>query len=78
MQDQFPNWKVDGALGPFRVAPNMMVVVPTKNDVELSFGWSLLDVVAYVLSLIGVAIVVRWVLRVVAGRRTARNPATDN
>jgi len=74
----FPNWKVDGALGPFRVAPNMMVVVPTQNDVELSFGWSLLDVVAYVLSLIGVAIVVRWILRVVAGRRTARNPATDN
>ena len=73
----FPNWKADGALGPYRVAPNMMVVVPTRTDVELSFGWSLLDVVAYVLSLIGVVIVARWGLRVVSGRRTTGRVA-DN
>ena len=29
----FPNWVVDGAEGPYRVAPNMMVVVPTENEV---------------------------------------------
>ncbi|MFM7493418.1 MAG: hypothetical protein ACKO2A_05860, partial [Acidimicrobiaceae bacterium] len=29
----FPNWKVENAEGPFRVAPNMMVVIPTSNDV---------------------------------------------
>ncbi len=27
----FPNWAVDGAEGPYRVAPNMMVVVPTEQ-----------------------------------------------
>ena len=27
----FPNWKVDGAQGPFRVTPNLMVVVPTST-----------------------------------------------
>ncbi len=31
----FPNWKVEGAEGPYRVAPNQMIVVPTENDVEL-------------------------------------------
>ncbi|MGA1454379.1 MAG: hypothetical protein ACO33H_04780, partial [Ilumatobacteraceae bacterium] len=40
----FPNWNVSGATGPYRVAPNMMVVVPTSNDVRLSFGWSFLDI----------------------------------
>ena len=32
----FPNWKVDGAKGPYRVAPNYMVVVPTSNRVTLT------------------------------------------
>ena len=56
----FPNWSVSGAKGPYRVAPNMMVVVPTENEVKLSFGWSLLDVVAYVLTAVGIYVLVRW------------------
>ena len=56
----FPNWKASGAKGPYRVAPNMMVVVPTSNDVELSFGWSLLDLVAYLLTIAGIVVLVRW------------------
>jgi hypothetical protein len=63
----FPNWSVSGAKGPYRVAPNMMVVVPTENDVKLSFGWSLLDVVAYLLTALGIVVLVRW--------RRARRPA---
>ena len=56
----FPNWNVSGAKGPYRVAPNMMVVIPTQTDVKLSFGWSLLDVFAYVLSILGIVVLVRW------------------
>ena len=56
----FPNWGVSGAEGPFRVAPNMMVVVPTSNEVTLDFGWSYLDVLAYVITLVGIVVVVRW------------------
>ena len=56
----FPNWSVSGAKGPYRVAPNMMVVIPTQTDVKLSFGWSLLDVFAYVLSILGIVVLVRW------------------
>ena len=65
----FPNWSVSGAKGPYRIAPNMMVVVPTDNEVKLSFGWSFLDVLAYVLSIGGIAVLVRW-------RRTSRRTTT--
>jgi 6-pyruvoyl-tetrahydropterin synthase related domain len=34
----FPNWKVSGAEGPWRVTPNLMVVVPTSHLVTLSYG----------------------------------------
>ena len=33
----FPNWKVSGAEGPYRIAPNLMVVVPTSTDVHLTY-----------------------------------------
>ncbi|MFZ9816362.1 MAG: hypothetical protein ACO3EH_03135 [Ilumatobacteraceae bacterium] len=56
----FPNWGVSGAKGPYRVAPNMMVVVPTNSEVKLSFGWSFLDVLAYLLTIAGVVVLVRW------------------
>ena len=34
----FPNWHATGAQGPWRVAPNLMVVVPTSHDVTLAYG----------------------------------------
>jgi hypothetical protein len=54
----FPNWKVDGAKGPYRVAPNMMVVIPTSTNVSMHFGWSMRDYVAYLLSFAGIAWIV--------------------
>ncbi len=33
----FPRWHVTGALGPYRVSPNLMVVIPTSKDVTLSY-----------------------------------------
>ncbi len=65
----FPNWGVSGADGPYRVAPNMMVVVPTDNEVKLSFGWSFLDVLAYLVSIGGIVVLVRW-------RRASRQATT--
>jgi hypothetical protein len=55
----FPNWKVDGATGPFRVAPNMMVVIPTSNTVKLQYGSSSRDYMAYLLTFIGIGVLVR-------------------
>jgi hypothetical protein len=54
----FPNWKVDGAKGPYRVAPNMMVVIPTSTEVSMGFGWSKRDTLAYLLTLCGIAWIV--------------------
>jgi hypothetical protein len=34
----FPRWQVSGALGPYRVSPNVMVVIPTSHHVVLTYG----------------------------------------
>ena len=33
----FPNWTADGAEGPYRATPSLMVVVPTSNEVVIEF-----------------------------------------
>lgn len=54
----FPNWNVSGADGPYRVAPNMMVVIPTSNSVSMSFESSLVDHFAYLLTLVGIVVTI--------------------
>ena len=54
----FPNWKVDGAQGPFRVAPNLMVVIPTSPHVHLQYGNTSVEYIAYLLTLIGIALAI--------------------
>jgi hypothetical protein len=49
----FPNWRVDGAEGPYRVSPNQMVVIPTENEVTLSYGTSWIDVLGWLMSIAG-------------------------
>ena len=56
----FPNWQVDGAEGPYRVAPNLMVVIPTDTEVHLTYGRSGLDIIAYVLTGLGIAMLFVW------------------
>jgi hypothetical protein len=62
-ESYFPNWKVSGAQGPYRVAPNFMVVVPTRNDVKLTYGltkyeWS--GRVGTLLGIVAVGLLVAW------------------
>ena len=59
----FPNWKVDGALGPYRVSPNFMVVVPTSTHVRLHYDASNLDKVAYLVTALGVLLMFFWRFR---------------
>jgi hypothetical protein len=54
----FPNWKVEGADDVYRVAPNSMVVVPTANDVRLSYGRTSLDWLTMLATLIGIGLCV--------------------
>ncbi|HEX9548700.1 MAG TPA: hypothetical protein VF942_15265, partial [Acidimicrobiales bacterium] len=58
----FPNWKASGAHGPWRVTPNLMVVIPTSHHVRLRYGYTPVDVLGYLLSLFGIAGVV-WMAR---------------
>ncbi len=49
----FPNWTVDGAEGPWRATPNLMVVVPNSEEVRLSYGRTPVDVMSMFLTLVG-------------------------
>ena len=65
----FPNWVATGAKGPWRVAPNLMVVVPTSHDVSLTYGASASDNAG---ALISLAALVAAMALAVAGRRARR------
>ena len=56
----FPNWEVDGADGPYRVAPNLMVVVPTDTHVRLHYEASSSDKFYYALTFIGFGWLIFW------------------
>ena len=68
----FPNWRVSGAEGPYRVAPNQMVVVPTGTEVSLTYGREPIEWVAYAMTLAGIAFAV-----VLARRPPVRIAARD-
>ena len=51
----FPNWQAHGAKGPFRVSPNLMVVVPTQRDVSLTYGLTGVDWLGRFVTLLGIA-----------------------
>ena len=68
----FPNWQASGAEGPWRVTPNLMVVVPTSHDVTLTYGRSASDDLGLFATLVGLVALValfvvpavrRWRLR---------------
>lgn len=54
----FPNWTVSGADGPFRVAPNLMVVVPTETSVNLSYTRSAVQWIGLLATLLGLVLAV--------------------
>jgi len=54
----FPDWKVTGATGPYRVTPNLMVVVPTAHTVTLTYGTATVGKIGDVATVIGVAVLV--------------------
>ena len=56
----FPNWSASGADGPWRIGPNMMVVVPRDTSVQLSYDRSATDYLTMLMTLIGVGLCVLW------------------
>jgi len=70
----FPNWKASGAEGPYRVAPNFMVVIPTDTHVELTYGRTSVEWLSYALTILGV---VGLVLLVRAGVYRFHSPKRE-
>ncbi|MDQ6615812.1 MAG: hypothetical protein M3083_14005 [Actinomycetota bacterium] len=58
----FPSWQASGAKGPYRVAPNLMVVIPTSHHVKLHYGYTPVDWFGYLFGLMGLAALV-WLAR---------------
>jgi hypothetical protein len=69
----FPRWHATGATGPYRVSPNLMVVVPTSNDVSLVYGstpyLTIGNLISDAVTLAGFVYLVFFIRR----RRLARN-----
>ncbi len=59
----FPNWTASGADGPYRVTPNLMVVVPTSTHVELSYATTPVDLLGWTATVVGAGALVPMVLR---------------
>ncbi len=65
----FPDWETADGQGPYRVAPNLMVVVPSQRHVVLTYGRSKIEVGAWVLTFIGLGLLL-WIVR-------SKDPAED-
>jgi hypothetical protein len=63
----FPNWHVQGARGPWRATPNLMVVLPTRRHVVLTYASTPVTQAGDAATLAGLAallvVVVGWLAR---------------
>jgi hypothetical protein len=73
----FPNWRAGGADGPYRVAPNFMVVIPNDTHVELSYGRTGVEWLSYALTLLGIVGLVLLVRRPLARFASVRGGGPD-
>jgi hypothetical protein len=72
----FPNWHASGAQGPYRVTPNLMVVVPTSHDVQLTYGSTSADHLGLLATVIGlIGLVGIFALPRLRRRRVSSPPA---
>jgi hypothetical protein len=51
----FPNWRAEGAIGPYLAAPSVMVVIPTRKHVRLVYERSLIEWLGIALSVWSIA-----------------------
>lgn len=73
-ESYFPNWTATGADGPFRVTPNLMVVVPTTKHVTVRYSQLGMDKFSEILSVMAVVatMVVAWRWDEIIWRRIRR------
>lgn len=54
----FPNWRAEGAKGPWMLSPGLMVVVPTQAEVRLVYRDTSIETAGKALTLLGIGILV--------------------
>ncbi len=70
----FPNWKVQGADGPFVASPSLMMVIPRQREVTLTYGRTASNWVGQGLTVLGLLVVI--VMGVLELRRWRRERRT--
>jgi hypothetical protein len=70
----FPNWEVTGAEGPYRVTPNLMVVIPTDTEVSFHYGRTPVDLLALGMTLLGIVGLVLLARRPIVEVEPERTP----
>ena len=71
----FPNWTARGAAGPFPASPSLMIVIPTQEDVELTFEYTWPELSGFVLTGAGIGFLAT--LWLVKRRRRSLEEAAD-
>jgi hypothetical protein len=71
----YPNWRASGARGPWRLTPNLMVVIPTSRTVHLHFARSAPEQLGAVLSAFGLVGLGALGVSDVRRRRRLQHPA---
>ncbi len=66
----FPNWTADGADGPYRATPSLMVVVPTQEDVVITFDDTWAESGGKILTVVGLVALIAVLGLIVWRRRT--------
>lgn len=59
----FPNWRAHGAKGPYRAAPSLMVVIPTEEEVVLTFDRTWVEYLGITFTATTITLMVVWVYR---------------
>jgi 6-pyruvoyl-tetrahydropterin synthase related domain len=70
----FPNWKAEGAEGPWMLSPGLMVVVPTQSEVRLTYRDTPLDLAGKALTVAGIGALLAPTVLGRVRRRRRRNP----
>jgi 6-pyruvoyl-tetrahydropterin synthase-like protein len=73
----FPNWRAEGAQGPWMLSPGLMVVVPTQSDVRLVYRDTPFELGGRALTLLGIAVMLGWVAADLWRRRSPPDAVVD-
>ncbi len=57
----FPNWRVEGANGVYPVSPHLMLVIPRKDSVTLTYAHSVWETVGLLITGIGALLIIGFV-----------------